>query len=75
MAGDTFESIAERYLGARAKADDIYNANTAVIPDKTRLKPSIQLAIPGHLADVASCASACFSASVWRADTRSRNDP
>jgi nucleoid-associated protein YgaU len=47
MDGDTLESIAERYLGSAAKADDIYKANTALIPDKTKLKPGIQLAIPG----------------------------
>lgn len=47
MSGDTLESIAERYLGSKAKADDIYKANTALIPDKTKLSPGIQLAIPG----------------------------
>jgi nucleoid-associated protein YgaU len=47
MVGDTLESIAERYLGSSAKADDIYKANTALIPDKTKLTPGVQLAIPG----------------------------
>lgn len=47
MVGDTLASIAERYLGSSAKADDIYRANTAVIPDKAKLTPGIQLAIPG----------------------------
>jgi len=47
MTGDTLESIAERYLGSRAKADELYKANTALIPDKTKLTPGIQLAIPG----------------------------
>lgn len=47
MAGDTLASIAQRYLGSAAKADDIYNANKALIPDKTKLTPGIKLAIPG----------------------------
>ena len=47
MAGDTLASIAQRYLGSAAKADDIYNANKALIPDKTKLTPGIQLVIPG----------------------------
>jgi len=47
MAGDTLESIAQRYLGSAAKADDIYKANTAKIPDKAKLTPGIQLVIPG----------------------------
>jgi nucleoid-associated protein YgaU len=47
MAGDTLESIAVRYLGSAAKADDIYKANTAKIPDKAKLTPGIQLVIPG----------------------------
>jgi len=47
MAGDTLEQIAERYLGDKAKADDIFKANTALIPDKTKLTPGIQLVIPG----------------------------
>lgn len=47
MKGDTLESIALRYLGSAAKADDIYKANTAKIPDRTRLVPGTQLAIPG----------------------------
>lgn len=47
MAGDTLESIAERHLGDKAKADDLYKANTALIPDKTKLTPGIQLVIPG----------------------------
>lgn len=47
MAGDTLETIAERYLGSKAKAEDIYLANKALIPDKTKLSPGIHLAIPG----------------------------
>jgi nucleoid-associated protein YgaU len=47
MVGDTLASIAERYLGSSAKADDVYNANKALIPDKMTLTPGIKLAIPG----------------------------
>jgi len=47
MAGDTLASIAQRYLGSAAKADDIYNANKALIPDKAKLTPGVQLVIPG----------------------------
>jgi nucleoid-associated protein YgaU len=47
MSGDTLESIAERYLGSAAKAEDLYKANTGVIPDKAKLTPGIQLVIPG----------------------------
>jgi len=47
MQGDTLESLAERYLGSAAKADDIYKANKAKIPDRAKLTPGIELDIPG----------------------------
>ncbi len=47
MQGDTLESLAIRYLRDKAKADDIYNANKAKIPDKAHLAVGIQLVIPG----------------------------
>lgn len=64
MAGDTLASIAQR-LGDASKADDIHDANKAVIPDKTKLTPGIQLAIPGvsptwsPCESLSSCASHC----------------
>jgi nucleoid-associated protein YgaU len=47
MQGDTLESLAVRYLGDKAKADSIYDANKAKIPDKGRLPVGVQLVIPG----------------------------
>lgn len=47
MQGDTLEGLAVRYLGDKAKADDIYHANKAQIPDKAHLLVGIQLVIPG----------------------------
>jgi nucleoid-associated protein YgaU len=47
MQGDTLEGLAVRYLGDKAKANDIYNANKAKIPDKVHLPVGVQLVIPG----------------------------
>lgn len=47
MEGETLESLSIRYRGSAAFADDIYNANKAKIPDKKKLKPGTELAIPG----------------------------
>lgn len=47
IQGDTLEGLAVRYLGDKAKADDIYHANKAKIPDKAHLLVGIQLVIPG----------------------------
>lgn len=47
MRGETLESIAARYLGSRAKANELYVANKDKIPDKNKLTVGIQLVIPG----------------------------
>jgi nucleoid-associated protein YgaU len=47
MQGDTLEGLATRYLGDKAKADEIYNANKAKIPDKSHLAVGTKLVIPG----------------------------
>ncbi len=47
MEGETLASISTRYFGSDAKADDIYQANKAKIPDKAKLAPGIRIKIPG----------------------------
>lgn len=44
--GDTLESLAERYLGSRALAIEIYEANRAVIPHPHLLPIGVEIVIP-----------------------------
>lgn len=47
MAGETLESISTRYFGDTKKAEDIYKANKAKIPDKSKLAMGTLLVLPG----------------------------
>ena len=47
MEGETLASISTRYFGNDGKADDIYQANKAKIPDKAKLAPGTRIKIPG----------------------------
>jgi len=47
MEGETLASISIRYFGNDTKAEDIYLANKAKIPDKAKLAPGTRIKIPG----------------------------
>jgi nucleoid-associated protein YgaU len=47
MAGETLQTISQKYFGTPDKSKDIYNANKPVIPDPDHLQPGTKLTIPG----------------------------
>ena len=44
--GDTLQSLALRYYGARSAWEKIYTANQTILPSKNQLKVGQQLVIP-----------------------------
>ena len=50
-AGDTLAKLADKYLGDRARATDIYQANAGVLPDPRLLPIGVEIAIPGQTKD------------------------
>lgn len=46
--GDTLESLAQRYYGSAARADDIYRANRDVLSDPNLLPIGVELKLPGR---------------------------
>ena len=55
--GDTLASLAARYLGSAARADEIYQANREVLPDPKLLPIGVELKLPSRAARPAPASS------------------
>jgi nucleoid-associated protein YgaU len=44
--GDTLESISKTLYGSDARAEEIYEANKALIPDRNQLPGNLEIKIP-----------------------------
>ena len=44
--GDTLETISRQLYGSEARAEEIYEANKAVIPDRNQLPGNLEIKVP-----------------------------